>query len=139
MIEKINDVVLLADVLYVLCKDEAEKLHVSDEDFGRSLNEESLAAGFDAMLDGLVDFFQKSRRDLYRKVLTTGRAILSRKQQEAAAAIASPEVDRMLEEAIERELSKTTLEKVSATAASSGTISSLASPASSPQEKPSES
>jgi hypothetical protein len=121
-------------VLYALVKDQADQRGITDEDFGRALNEESLAAGFDAMLDGIVDFFQQTRRDLYRKVLSKGRAAMKKRQEQAAAALASPELDEMLEKAIEKQLAS--LAPVSATAASNGATCLPESSASSPPERP---
>ena len=57
-----DDPVLLVDVLYVLCKPEADTRNVSDEDFGRAMSGDALEAGFDALLRGLEGFFQDARR-----------------------------------------------------------------------------
>jgi hypothetical protein len=51
----------LVDVLYVLCKDEADKLGVSDEDFGRGLGGDSLELATTAFLEELTDFFPDPR------------------------------------------------------------------------------
>ena len=65
----VGDPVRLADVLYCLCKDEADAKQVSDEDFGRAL------AG-DAFVEELVDFFPDARtRASLTKVLAAGRKV----------------------------------------------------------------
>ena len=51
----------LVDVLYCLCKDEADKLGVSDEDFGRGMGGDSLEHAADAFLKELTDFFPNPR------------------------------------------------------------------------------
>jgi hypothetical protein len=57
-----DDPVLLVDVLYVLCKPEADPRNISDEDFGRAMSGDALEAGFNALLEGLEGFFQDARR-----------------------------------------------------------------------------
>lgn len=56
-----SDLVLLVDVLYVLCRDEATQRCVSDEDFGAGLAGESLEQATVAFLAELTDFFPDAR------------------------------------------------------------------------------
>ena len=53
----IRDPILLCDVLYVVCKEEADKLNVSDADFGRALYGTAIAAARSALLEEIADFF----------------------------------------------------------------------------------
>jgi hypothetical protein len=72
----VADPVRLADVLYCLCRDEAEARHVSDEDFGRALAGDALLHAADALVEELVDFFPDARtRDGLTKVLAAGRKV----------------------------------------------------------------
>ena len=57
-----TDFVLLVDVLYVLCKAEADQRNVSDEDFGRSMAGDCLGKAADALIEELVDFFPDARK-----------------------------------------------------------------------------
>ncbi len=64
--------VQLVDVLYCLCKPQADSLGVSDEQFGEQMAGEVLLAATDAFVEGYVDFFPDPRiraqlRDLVRK------------------------------------------------------------------------
>ena len=69
----------LVDVLYVLCKDEADKLGVSDEDFGRSLGGDSLERASTAFLEELTDFFPDPRvRAGMRRVMSAGHQLAGR-------------------------------------------------------------
>jgi hypothetical protein len=69
----------LVDVLYVLCKDEADKLGVSDEDFGRSLGGDSLERASTAFLEELTDFFPDPRvRAGMRRVMMAGHQLAGR-------------------------------------------------------------
>lgn len=72
----LSDPVSLVDVLFCLCKDEAEKLGVSDEDFGRAMAGDSIEHASDAFLAEFTDFFPDSRvRTGITKVLTLSRKV----------------------------------------------------------------
>ena len=75
----LGDPVALVDVLYVLCRDEADKLGVSDEDFGRGLGGDGLGRAVDAFLEELTDFFPDPRvRGGLRRVIEAGRQVRDR-------------------------------------------------------------
>jgi hypothetical protein len=77
--EIIGDPVQLVDLVYVLCKSEADQRQVSDEDFGRSMGGDALLAAADAFVEELVDFFPEPRaRSALRKVIETGRQLKDR-------------------------------------------------------------
>jgi hypothetical protein len=75
----LSDPVQLVDVLYALCKDEAEKKNISDEDFGRALAGDAITHAADAFIEELVDFFPEARaRASLTKVLNKGRTVRDR-------------------------------------------------------------
>lgn len=57
----VADPVQLADVLYCLCKDEADAKQISDEDFGRALAGDAITLAADAFVEELIDFFPDAR------------------------------------------------------------------------------
>lgn len=72
----VADPVQLADVLYCLCKDEADAKSVSDEDFGRALAGDAITLAADAFVEELIDFFPDARaRASLTKVLAAGRKV----------------------------------------------------------------
>jgi len=72
----LSDPVSLVDVIYCLCKDDADKLGVSDEDFGRGMGGDSLEWATTAFLDELTAFFPDPRvRAGLKKVIEKGRAV----------------------------------------------------------------
>jgi hypothetical protein len=80
----LSDIVKLVDILYVLCKDQADALGVSDEDFGRALAGDSLEQAVDAFLEEFVDFFPNRRaREALRKMLSKGKTITEKAMQQA--------------------------------------------------------
>jgi hypothetical protein len=88
------DPIRLADVLFVLCQEEAVSKNVSDEDFGRALYGDALQAGAEALVEELVDFFPDPRsRAALRKVLTTGRQVRTKLLDQAERMLDELDVD----------------------------------------------
>ena len=72
----VSDPVTLADVLYCLCKDQADKQSITDEDFGRALAGDAITQAADAFVEELIDFFPDARaRASLRKVIQAGKAV----------------------------------------------------------------
>ena len=86
----IADPVLLCDVLCALCRPEAERLGVTDEDFGRAMAGDAIDHATQALLEELVSFCPNPRdRKRLRKFVTTmwttmekARDVLERKLDE---------------------------------------------------------
>jgi hypothetical protein len=70
LVELVSDPAKFVDVLFVLVKDEADRLGVSDEDFGRGLGGDVIEAAGQAFSDAFL-FFCPSRM---RRVMAAGRA-----------------------------------------------------------------
>jgi hypothetical protein len=72
----VSDPVSLADVLYCLCKDQADKQTISDEDFGRALAGDAITQAADAFVEELIDFFPDARaRASLRKAIEAGKTV----------------------------------------------------------------
>ena len=86
----IADPVLLCDVLCAVCRPEAERLGVTDEDFGRAMAGDAIEHATQALLEELVSFCPNPRdRKRLRKFVTTmwttmekARDVLERKLDE---------------------------------------------------------
>jgi len=57
-----TDEMLLVDVIFCLCKPQADENNISDEQFGEGLGGEAILAAQQAFYDELVDFFRKRGR-----------------------------------------------------------------------------
>ena len=92
----ISDPILLCDVIYCLCKPEADTKNVTDVDFGRAMGGDSIDGATTALLEELVDFFPQAKR----RVLAKALAKLQKLQTAALAAVEtrldSPELDRQM-------------------------------------------
>jgi hypothetical protein len=72
----VSDPVTLADVLYCLCKDQADKQSITDEDFGRALAGDAITQAADAFVEELIDFFPDARaRASLRKAIEAGKTV----------------------------------------------------------------
>ena len=77
----IADPVLLVDVLYVVCKDQADQADVSDEQFGQAMAGDVIDAATKAFLEELADFTPSPRdRARARKVIEATWKLIDRAQ-----------------------------------------------------------
>jgi hypothetical protein len=93
----VSDPVLLCDVIYAVCKPEADAKAVSDEDFGRAMAGDAIDLATTALLEELVDFFPLARRRLLRKALEKLRKLESMALSAAETRLDSPELDRRMQ------------------------------------------
>jgi hypothetical protein len=92
--------VLLCDVLFALCKPQADAQGVTDEDFGRAMAGDVIDAATSAFLEELCGFFPKGRRELLAKALGKLRHLEAVALEAAGAKLDSPELENRLRELI---------------------------------------
>ena len=81
--ELISDPIKLVDVVYVLCKTQADAEKVSDEDFGRAMWGDSIYAAADAFLGAWIDFHPANKREALANIITKSRQLDDRMAQAA--------------------------------------------------------
>lgn len=91
-----SDPILLVDMLYVLCQEQAESAGVSDEDFGRALAGEAIERATAVFLEELADFFPNPAK---RRAL---KGIVAKTEAVAARVV----------EMVDREMEKLTPERI---------------------------
>ena len=91
-----NDPILLCDILWVLCEQQAKADGVTDEDFGSSLAGDSIETATRAFLDELVDFFSFFRRLILRKAGGFARKYEIESAAAGAEALESPEFEERM-------------------------------------------
>lgn len=96
----ISDPVLLCDVLYAICKPEADTKNVSDEEFGRAMAGDAIDAGTTALLEELVDFFPSGKRQVLSKALAKLKTFENKALEAASQRLDDPELEKRMEEAI---------------------------------------
>ena len=95
-----TDPILLCDVVYVLCKPEADQQNVTDEQFGQAMAGDAIEHATTALLEELVDFFPLARRRVLQKALTKLKAVEEKASKFAEAALNDPKFDEQLDAAL---------------------------------------
>ena len=104
LLEKlIRDPILLCDVVYAVCKPEADALNVTDEQFGQAMAGDAIDQATKALLEELVGFSPspQGRANLQRILETTWRMI-EKAQEVIAARIDSGEIEQAAEQAVQQ-------------------------------------
>jgi len=70
-----DDACKLADVLYVCCKEDAEKKGITDVQFGEGLRGEAIDTATEAFLKELINFFPKKKGQMMNKVLEKAKSL----------------------------------------------------------------
>lgn len=96
------DPVLLVDVLYAVCKPEADTLNISDEDFGRAMAGDAIENATTALLDEVIDFFPEAKRKVFQKILSASRRFEAKSKQMLTELLADPELDARIDKALEQ-------------------------------------
>lgn len=112
----IGDPCLLVDVLYAICKPQADAAGISDEDFGRAMGGDSLDEATTALLEDFCDFFPSRKRAILRTALAKVKLIEAKVTGLAEAAVNDPKLDAMIETALAKLGSSLTLTPESADA-----------------------
>ena len=96
-----TDPILACDVLYVLCKQEADARGISDEEFGRAMAGDALEHGTQQMLEELVDFFPQAKRPMLAKAIAKLNAFQAKAIETANKRLDDPALDRHLEQILQ--------------------------------------
>ena len=98
----IRDPVLLCDVLYAVCKPQADKENITDEDFGRAMAGDAIERATESLLDEIVSFCPNPRdRAALGKVLEATRTAMTKARDLMEMRLDSGELDRAIDEALE--------------------------------------
>lgn len=97
-----SDPVLLADVLYAVCRPQCESKNITDEDFGSALAGDSIEKATTALLDEIIDFFPEAKRRIFQKIVSASR----RFEEEAKKRAQKLLMDSSFEDSIVSELER---------------------------------
>jgi hypothetical protein len=95
-----SDPILLCDLVYALCKPEADARQVSDEEFGRAMAGDAIDSATAALMEELVGFFPKGRRELLSKALGKLRTLEAMALRAAEDRLDSPALEQEMAEAL---------------------------------------
>ncbi|MCY2927783.1 MAG: hypothetical protein NT031_20560 [Planctomycetota bacterium] len=109
LLEKlVESPILLCDVVYALCKPDADALlpnKVTDEDFGRAMAGEAIDGATVALLEDLSDFFPASKRPMLQTAIRKLAQLQKIAMDEAVKRLESPILEQRLRQTIARDLS----------------------------------
>lgn len=74
-----NDPCLLVDTVFAVCKDQADRLNITDVQFAEGLDGDTIEAATLALMEGIVEFFPLAKRRLLMKILNL---VKQQRQQE---------------------------------------------------------
>ena len=98
-----TDLMLLVDVIYVLCKTQADARNVTDEDFGLALNGEAICRAQEAFYEELVLFFRGLGRSDLAQAIQTQLEMIKKAVAVMQQKIESVDVDEVLQNAFGKE------------------------------------
>lgn len=101
----VADPVLLCDVIFVLCRPQAEKKKISDEDFGRAMAGDAIDAATTAFLEEVVNFFPRARREVLGKALKKIKKLEAMALKAAAKVLDGKALDKKLQAELDEKLS----------------------------------
>lgn len=92
------DPILLCDVVYCVCKPQADAQQVSDVDFGRAMAGDAIAHAEQALVEELVDFFHDpNHREVARRAIRKYSQFRNRVAEAVIAHLESPTLAQQLE------------------------------------------
>ena len=99
LLDKISsDPVLLVDILYAVCKPEADQNGISDELFGAHILGDVITNATNALLDEVVDFFPVSKRRVLQQLLKLTRRFEEKIANEAINAFSEENMEKVQKE-----------------------------------------
>ena len=98
----ICDPVLLCDVVYAVCKPEADAKDMSDEEFGRAMAGDAIEHATRALLEDLAGFSPSPRdRANLTRVLETTYRVMDKARDMVEAKLNSNELEKSIEQALQ--------------------------------------
>lgn len=101
-----GDICLLVDTLYLACKDQADRLGLSDTQFGEMLDRDSIEDGTTALLQAIVNFSPRAVRPAFQKVLEKAKTVSRLEVERISQAMKDPEFERKLDAAMEEAIAQ---------------------------------
>jgi hypothetical protein len=99
-----DDPVLLVDLLWLVCAEQAKERGVSPEDFGGALVGDPIDAAVSALLEAVSDFFPRQKRLLLREANAKAATVRQKATDLALAKLNDPELEAKITEAMKTRL-----------------------------------
>jgi len=98
LLDKIsNDPCLLVDIIFALCKDQAESKNIDSEKFAENIDGDTIEAATVALLEEMTDFFPEAKRRVLRVILDYAQKQARQAAETLTRIVESPEFQQNLE------------------------------------------
>jgi hypothetical protein len=106
LIKKIaTDPILLCDIIYVVCKPEADAAGITDEQFGRAMAGDAIDRATTSFLEELVDFFPANRRKVLQEAIAKYHVLEEKLMEYARKAINDPRMEEEMYAQLKQKIS----------------------------------
>lgn len=93
----VDDPVQLCDILAAVCEPQAKRDQITPEEFGRGLAGDAIDEACKALLQGLVDFFPRRRRELFQLAMEKMRVVEAKMLDLARMRIESADTEEIVQ------------------------------------------
>lgn len=101
--ELADDDVRMVDLIYWLCKPEADTRNISDEQFGERMAGEAIERAYDAFMEDLTDFFRDPAKRRVMKLMNEKAKTLATKQMAMLdEKLSDPAIDAMIDSELKK-------------------------------------
>ncbi|QDV85468.1 hypothetical protein [Planctomycetes bacterium TBK1r] len=109
LVERLShDFLLLGDILYAVCKPQADQQGISDEEFGQGLAGDVISDATAALLEGLVAFFPEPRRRLLQTAAAKYQSVQTKAMELVQMKLNSPDLEEEILDKLRSELDQVT-------------------------------
>ena len=105
-----NDVLLMHDVVWLLCKEEAAKRGISEEQFGAAVVGDPVSDAIGVVLEAIPGFFHAAKKSLVTTAVTKAKVMREKAEALTAATLNDADLDRKIETAMDKAI-KTQIEE----------------------------
>ena len=98
----ILDPILLCDVIYVICKPEADKEKITDEQFGLAMAGDAIEHATEALLEELIEFFPELQRPTLRVALGKFQTFQKKGAEFTMKYLNDPEFEKEMDKELKR-------------------------------------
>jgi hypothetical protein len=98
-----EDPIKLCNILYVLCKNQADERKITDEQFGELMGGDAIEQATNCFIEELIDFFPSAKRPAFRKMTKKIEEITNKGINYMTEYLDSPELEKKVMDQIKSE------------------------------------
>ena len=98
-----EDPILLCNILYAICKPQADERKITDEQFGESMGGDAIEHATNCFIEELIDFFPSAKRPAFRKMTEKITEMTSKGIIYMTEYLDSPELEKKIMNQIKNE------------------------------------